>query len=360
MISDVLKLFAKMFLVIAVVVTVFSYLFAIVLGPALVYFTPEGLIASMIRLSGLPVWFLDVRVYIPIGIDLGVVFFGVWSIFTLSFVVAWKLRENFLKVIKESFVRPTGKLFSSSLFALPIINSMTLIAVVAINSFQEAVGIPTGTSPIQGEPFIDFFDLSYSAVVEEVGFRLVPIGAFLVIYLLITKRRELKFSLKQKIRFFFTSVLFPDKAKSMAGANTVSQHGVRGGISVAEWGMLVFTAIVFGVAHFNPGVSWEIGKIISTAFAGFVIGLSYMLYGAHAAIIMHWFFNAYIETYILLSEFIPASKPFTDAIITISFILGILGLVLVAALGYLKLFRALQNRQNQTTANLTVSPQLDR
>lgn len=343
--SFTLKLFAKTFLLITVVFTIFSYIFAIGVGPALIYFTPEGLNASMTQLSGLPIWFLDVRVYIPVEVDLGIIFFGIWSIFTLSFGLAWKLRENFLKVVKESMIRPVEKLFNSSLFAMPIINSMTLIAVVAINSFQEVGGIPTGISPIHGEPFIDFFDLSYSAVVEEVGFRLIPIGAFLVIYQLITKRGELKFSFKQKIKLFFTSVLFPDKAKSMVKAKSVYQHGIGGGISIAEWGMLIFTALVFGIAHFNPGVSWEVGKISSAGFAGFLIGLSYLLYGAYAAIIMHWFFNVYTEVYSLLSTFIPAAEPFANAIVVISVILGILGWALVAVLG----IRKVQNRLKKLT-----------
>ena len=360
MMSDALKLFAKLFLVITVVFTVFLYLFAIVLGPSLVYFTPEGLNASMLHLSALPVWFLDMTTYIPIGVDLGVIFFGLWSIFTLSFLAAWKLRENFHTVIKESIVRPTRKLFSSCLFAMPIINSMTLIAAVAINSLQEAGGIPTGTSPIKGEPFLDFFDLSYSAVAEEVGFRLVPIGVFLVIYLLITKKKEVTFSLKQKIKLFFTAILVPDKAKRMVGAKTVSEHGVRGGISYGEWGMIVFTSLVFGLAHFNPGVSWELGKISSAAVAGLVIGLSYLVYGAQAPIIMHWFFNAYTDTYFLLSEIYPNAAPLANAASIIILIMGVLGWAVVAALGYLKLVRAVQDRQNQATPSLTVSPQLDR
>jgi hypothetical protein len=359
MMPDKLKRFAKTFLVITVVFTVFSYLFAIVLAPALVYFTPEGLSVSMIHVPALPVWFLDLRIYIPVGVDLGVIFFGLWSIFTLSFVAAWKLRENFQKTIKESIVQPTRKLFSSCLFAMPIINSMTLIAVVAINSLQEAGGIPTGTSPTVGEPFLDFFDLSYSAVVEEVGFRLIPIGAFLVIYLLIAKKKEV-FSLKQKIKLFFTAILFPDKTKRMVGAKTVNEHGVRGGISYGEWGMVVFTSLVFGLAHFSPGGSWELGKISSAAVAGLVIGLSYLVYGAQASIIMHWFFNVYSDTYLLLSEVYPATAPVANIIIIISFILGIFGWIVVAALGYLKLVRAVQNRQNQATPSLTVSPQLDR
>jgi hypothetical protein len=358
--SDELKLFAKMFLVITVVFTVFLYLFAIVLGPALFYFTPQGLNTSMIHLSALPVWVFNITAHIPIGLDVGVIFFGLWSIFTLSFVAAWKLGENFHKTIKESVVRPTKKLFSNCLFAMPIINSMTLIAVVAINSLQEVGGIPTGTSPLAGEPFLDFFDLSYSAVVEEVGFRFIPIGAFLIIYLFITKKKAATFSLRQKTKLFFTAILFPDKAKKMVGAKTVNEHGVRDGISLGEWGIVVFTSIIFGLAHFDPGVSWEIGKISSAAVAGLVIGLSYLVYGAQAPIIMHWFFNAYTDTYILFSELYPIVLPFVNAILIITFILGIIGWVAAATLGILKLVRAIEekdkNRQDQATLGLPVSP----
>jgi len=361
MMSDELKLFAKMFLIFTVLITVFLYLLAIVLEPALFYFTPEGLTASTVHLSALTVWFLNIPVSIPIGLDVGALFFGLWSIFTLSFVAAWKLRENFHQTIKESVVQPTRKLFSNCLFAMPILNSMTLIAVLAINSFQEAGGVPTGAPPLPGEPFLDFFDLSYSAVVEEVGFRLIPIGAFLIIYLFSTKRKTVTFSLSQKIKLFFTAILFPDNAKRMVGVKTVNKYGVRGGISLGECGMVIFTSIVFGLSHFDPGVSWEIGKVSSAAVSGLVLGLSYLLYGIQASIIMHWFFNAYTDTFRLLSEFHPAVASFANGTVIFSLILGILGWSAAAILAFRKLVRGIEkrgeNKQKQATSSLQISPQ---
>jgi len=362
MIFDALKLFAKLFLIIIVLITVFLYLLAIVLGPTLFYFTPEGLSTSALHFSDpLTVWFLNIPVFISTGLNVGVIFFGLWIIFAVSFVAAWKLRENLHKAIKESIFRPTRKLFSNCLFAMPIINSMTLIAVVAINSIQEAGGIPTGTSPIQGEPFLDFFVLSYSAVVEEVGFRMIPIGAFLIIYLFLTKKKVATFSLRQKMKLFFAAILFPDRAKRMVGAKTVDEYGVRDGISLGEWGIVIFTSIIFGLAHFNPGGSWEIGKISSAAVAGLVIGLSYLVYGVQASIIMHWFFNVYTDTYLLLSELYPIVLPFANAIVIITIFLGILGWSAAATLGSLKLVRAIEkrgeNKQNQATSSLQISPQ---
>ena len=361
MTSDTLKLFAKMFLVISVLITVFFYLLAIVLGPALFYFTPEGLNASTVNLSPLRVWVLNIPVSVPIELAVGALFFGLWSIFALSFAAAWKLRENFHQTIKESVVQPTRKLFNSCLFAMPILNSMTLLAVVAINSFQEAGGIPTGAAPLPGEPFLDFVDLSYSAVVEEVGFRLIPIGAFLVIYLFTTKKGTVKFCLSRKIKLFFTAILFPDSAKRMVGAKTVNEYGVRGGISLGEWGMVIFTSLVFGLSHFDPGVSWEIGKVSSAAFSGLVLGLSYLLYGVHASIIMHWFFNAYTDTFLLLSELHPAAASFANVTVIFSLILGILGWSAAAILGFRKLVNAIkkrgENKQSQATSSLQISPQ---
>ena len=80
-------------------------------------------------------------------------------------------------------------------------------------SIQEASGIPTGTPPIDNNPFIDFVDLSYAAVSEEFGFRLIPIGTFLIIYFILTRKTEISFPFRQKLKLFFTSFLFPDKAK---------------------------------------------------------------------------------------------------------------------------------------------------
>jgi membrane protease YdiL (CAAX protease family) len=106
-----------------------------------------------------------------------------------------------------------------------------------------------------------------------------------------------------------TAPLFPEKAKNMVGAKTVGEHGFRAGISLSEWGMVIFTSIIFGLGHFLLGGGWEIGKTTSATLAGLILALSYLAYGAQASIIIHWFFNAYMETYFLLAEIYPAATP---------------------------------------------------
>jgi hypothetical protein len=343
--NGALKLLTKMFLIFVVLTTVLFYLFAIILGPTLFYFTSQGTNASMQHLQSLPVWFFTIIGFeIPINLDYGVVFLFLWSVFTASFVSAWKLRANFHRIIKESLIQPAKKLFRSCLFTMPIINSMSLIAIIALQSFQEVGGIPTGMPPLQGDPFLDFFELSYAAVIEEIGFRIVPIGAFLLFYLFWTKKKAATFSIRQKLKLFIIAPLFPDRAKRMVETKTVDEHGIKGGISLGEWGMVLFTSLVFGLAHFLLGGGWEIGKTTSATLAGLVLGFSYLVYGAQASIIIHWFFNVYLETYFLFSEIYPNATPLTNVVVISTVILGILGWSAVLILGYFKLVGAITER----------------
>jgi hypothetical protein len=357
--SEVLKVFAQLFLVISVIFMVIMYFLSIALDLLLFYFTPEGLASGINSLPNLPVWLFSFSIKLPISLDVGTIFFGLWTIFVLCFISAWKINENFHTIIKESTTRPAANLFNSSLFALPVINSMTLIAVVILQSIQEIGGIPTGTSPITGNSFLSLLDLSHAAVFEEIGFRILPIGAFLIVYMFWTARKTATLSLSQKVKLFFASILFPDKAKQMIGTKTVSKHGIRQGISKEEWAMLAFTSLVFGLAHFNPGVSWELGKIASAGVAGIVIGSSYLVYGAHAAIIIHWFFNVYTDTFYIFSDLYPTAGPFANAVAIFSIILGAIGWTFVAVLGISTLAKVFQRKeasQTETKSSFSVSP----
>lgn len=354
---DELKLFTKLFFVIVVLFTVFLYILSVVLEPPLLYFTPEGLATSNGYLAQIPIYVLDGAVYIPVQTNIGTIFLFLWATTALSVIAAWVIRENFHNVIKETVTKPVGNLFRSSLFAMPILNSMTLIAVIALQSIQEAGGIPTGTAPLPSDPFLAFINLSYASVVEELCFRIIPIGVFIFIYLFVIRRKTATFESVNKIKLFFTAILFPDKAKKMVDTKTVEEDGFLRGISITEWGMVAFTTAVFGLAHFDPGVSWEIGKISSAAFAGLVIALCYMVYGFHAAILMHWFFNVYIETFSLASEYYSIMAPFANTVGILTLALGLMGYLAAAIMLFRRLFKAIDTRKNQTTVSLTISPE---
>jgi len=344
-----IKLAFTIILILIVLLLVSSYFLAMFLGPALFFFTPEGLNYCVLYERGLPFWIFTVVGFgVPLWLNTGLFFLLLWGVFAICLVAAWQSRENLREAIRESFSRSIKKLFNNCLFAMPIINSMMLMAVIAIQSLQEASGVPTGEPSLPENPFRVFLLLSWSSLFEEIGFRVIPIGAFLIIYLLwVGRKNAVTLSWGQHLKLFLTAPLFPDKAKKMVNGRTVSDFGVRGGISLGEWIMVFFTSIVFGLAHYLLGGGWEIGKITSASVVGLAMGLTYLLYGVQAPILLHWFFNHYLWFFDpskqgglqFVSELYP-TLPLAFALTELAIIiLGVLGWLAVMILGLHKMFR---------------------
>ncbi|MFQ5999830.1 MAG: hypothetical protein ACE5J6_03535 [Candidatus Bathyarchaeia archaeon] len=345
-----LKTFIKLTLAIALILIVlplvFSYFLAMFLGPVLL-FSPEGLTISSEH-RRLPILlFVIIGFYTPVALNIGLVFLLLWGVFVICFVAAWKLRESFHGVIEKRFPHPMKKLFDNWLFAMPVVTSMMLTAVIAIHSFQEAHGVPTGKVPLPKNHFEALFELSYAALIEEIGFRLTPIGAFLIVYLFWVGRKNVAtLSWGERLKLFLTAPLYPEKAKKMVGVKTVSDFGVRGGISLGEWIMVFFTSTIFGLAHYLSSGGWEIGKVTSASIVGLAMGLTYLLYGFQAPILLHWFFNYYLQFFNpqLALEFYPSLFLAFFLVEPLILILGEFGWLFFIILGLHKMFRALTKR----------------
>jgi hypothetical protein len=139
------------------------------------------------------------------------------------------------------------------------------------------------------------------------------------------------------MRLLVYSFLSPDRAKTNAGFDNVASVGLRHGIHWSEWIMLGLSSVVFGYAHITTGSTWEVGKVTTAAIAGFVMGLAFLTYGAHAAILIHWFFNYYTQvSSIGMLVFDPTSQAYQllvglNNLITIwADLVGLLGFVLLA------------------------------
>jgi hypothetical protein len=316
-------------------------------------FSPDGLVASSEN-QPLPILlFVIIGFYTPFTLNLGLVFLFLWGVFALCFVAAWRFREEFHEVIEKGFSRPIKKLFDNWLFAMPVITSMLLTAVIAIHSFQEAHGVPTGDIPLPSNSFEALFELAYAALIEEIGFRVTPIGAYLVIYLFwVGSKNAVKLSLGHRLKLLFAASLVPDEAKKMVGAKTVSDYGVRGGMSLGEWTMVFFTSIVFGLAHYLSGGGWEIGKATSASVVGFAMGLTYLLYGVQASILLHWFFNYYYYAYYFASELYTSVLVTSVLVDIITIILGVISWLAVMILGVYQIFGVVTKRVESKSTSL--------
>lgn len=324
---DVKMVFKILFvapLIIFVLFLVFSYFLAMPLGSALFFFTSEGSAYSQLHPRlGLPIGlFMLFDFYIPLTPSYGLIFLFLLGVYALCLAGAWISRESLHDVVRKGLSRPFTKLFNNNLFAMPIITSMLLTAFIVIDSFQESLGVPTGSLP-EMDPFEMFLNLTYFTLIEEISFRISTIGVFLIAYLFwMGRERVATWSGGQALKVVLLIPLYPDKAKKLLGVKTVSEFGIRG-ISLAEWIMIIITSLTFGVLHWLSG--WGPGKITTVTLDALAFGLAYLLYGAQAPILLHWFFNYYWYSYDLALEFYPTVLPIVFFIDLVTLILGVVG-----------------------------------
>jgi hypothetical protein len=328
----------KALMIVFVLVLVASYVLAMLLGVQLFLFTSEGRSLSM-DTRPLPIFlFLLFQVETPSALNLGLIFLFVWSVYLLCLLAAWIWRQSFHSVIGNAFARPVRRIFSNFLFVLPILASMLYLAVIGLHYFQEsALGVPTGEPSLPENPFETFFLLAYSPLIEEIGFRLSPIGLFLIVYVFWAGRRIVtQFSTKQLLRLFLVAPVYPEDAKRMICLKNIGADGF-GGISMSEWAMLFATSLFFGVAHLLSGIGWDVGKVTSTFMVGFIFGLAYLAYGFQAPILLHWFFNYYFYTYELASDMYPTTFSIEILILFLTIIIAIFGSIALLAIGLSKI-----------------------
>jgi len=269
-------------LAVAVFLLIASYFLSMFIGVALL-FTPAGIEFGLGNSSFL------------------IQFLSVWVVFVFCFVAAWKVRRSIREVVSKAFRSPSARLFDNWLFAMPIIASALWFVVSSIIDLQNLLNVPTGNLPApvtDAETFELYLGLTRAPAIEELAFRVIPIGIIVLAQLLLTQESSggSVQPEKPRMKLALFSFLFPDKAKRLAGVDNVEAKGIVKGISKDEWLILLFTSVVFAVAHIISGAGWQTGKVTSTFVQGLVFGVVFLAYGFHASILLHWFFNYYFYT----------------------------------------------------------------
>jgi len=338
-------------------VIVASYLFIHLLGYGFFFLTPEGLVLSM-RSFSFPVLILFVLGFNTPDLSVGAVFLFVWILYGLCFIVAWKWRKAFHAAFKKSASKGLHDVFSNFLFAMPLLSSMVLTAALAIIYSQSAVGIETGVPQLPSDPHEAFLDLAYAPVIEEVAFRLVPIGILMVVYVFALGKpmKELSAS-GNRLKLFSLALFYPEGAKKMAGLPNVDEHGILKGISSLEWLMIAVTSVIFGLAHLLPPNTWEVGKITSAFVQGGFFAVAYVAYGFEAPILLHWYFNYYFYFFdpAIAEGFFPTTIGVLSIIEIMLLMLGIVGWVVFTVVGLHKLMQS-RKQPSQPPLQPLISP----
>jgi len=304
--DETLKTVLKYGLVCFVTFMVASYFLAEILGLVIFFFTPEGLEVSSKNLQ-LFLYVTGVTWLTPIWVNVALFFVVCSFLYLLCFLAAWSFPKAFHKLVTKPTGQPLRVFFKNYLFSFPALTSLLFVMVLAVEAVAEMFRFPSGPPPsyeaVKG--LEQLVHLAYSPIIEEVGFRLIPIGTYLFLFTLAVGRTTVN-SRAQLLKNAVTAFFFPDKAKQAVHANNVCEHGFWKGISVGEWGFVAFTSVWFGYTHLLYG--WQPGKLVTASMCGVALGLTYLVYGIHAPILLHWWFNYYLNVYSyahLLAEGFP-------------------------------------------------------
>lgn len=218
-------------------------------------------------------------------------------IFALCFWAAAKDRGGFYRSLAALTRKAKPTTVPNWLVVMPLISSFLLILTVVLSISLNSAGVPVGglstTSPAEL-----FASVTYAPVAEEIGFRISVIGLVVVIRTILPLHRGrglANVGVKTVTERILIALISPDRAKEAAGLPSIGTRGWRG-IHWTEWILLIVSSVWFGLAHSLSESGWGPGKAVTAGMTGLALGLVYLLYGAYADILLHWFFNFYTFT----------------------------------------------------------------
>ena len=289
--------------VVAVVVAVFTYALAIVIGFGTVIATQLG--SQLLGLNGhLPVEAFLLIIPTPLPVNLLTLVLVCLIVFSICFIVAGSKKGGFFSGLRLLSRGSRPSTTPNWLVAMPLLASTLLIIVLILTEIQSTAGLPTG-SLSTNNPALLFADLTYSPIAEEIGFRVTALGLALgiisVTRVFLRTNRSPRSTIYNPARLIILTMISPDYAKGKVGLPTIASNGWKG-IHWAEWLAVIIVSTVFGLDHYTSGSGWGPGKVLTAGLSGFVLALTYMAYGPYADILLHWFFNFYLYVY---GTFVP-------------------------------------------------------
>ena len=339
--AALLRSLGLVFLLAIVCFQVLTYFVSMLVGYSLFFVTPLGVEATQQVVEGFSFYVFLFPLYVPAPLSVGVFFTLIWVVFWVCLILSWiGPRLSFPEAVKLSFSAPLRQTARNYLFIFPLLASMLFTAEVAVKRLQETHGISTGALPFTN-PFLLYFSASHAAIIEELEFRLIPIGIVVaVIVFLEGKRKISEMNFRDILKLFTLAFLYPDEAKRKARMVNVEEDGWLRGLTKAEWTIVLASSIGFGLAHILAGSGWGPGKFTLAFMAGLAFSWVYLAYGITASILLHWFHNYYLVTYWLGVNYSSyVFQTFTLASGLTIFLLGIGGWITLAAYTAMRLIK---------------------
>ena len=210
-----------------------------------------------------------------VGIEIGDAFIVLWSTYIIFFTIAmFGPKEGFLKTM--SLLLSDGKLKTKTNYMVAVTKWFSILILVSaiINFVQEGFGVSTVPPAVKND-LIQFFYVSLAPISEEIGFRVILIGAPLF----------LLYSHKNSVKHFFKSLWSPSE-------NLHISESRRPII------LIIIVAVFFGLSHIISGEPWSNGKFVQATAGGIILGWLYFRFGLISAVLVHWATNYFIFSYV--------------------------------------------------------------
>ncbi len=279
-------------------------------------------------LDGLNFFIGGISYNLPISFQLGDVFIIAWSIYMILFSISFagplgSLTSTLANVMSEGWrgLKENGLVNVITWFSILILFS------VIIDLVQGSFGVKI-ESPQSQNGLIQFFQLTFAPLTEELGFRVLLIGIPLFLI----------FSYRASWKLFFKSLWRPAAYLHITNYKKVMA-------------IIITVGIFFGVAHIISGTPWSPGKLTQAAMAGIIIGWVYVRYGLGPAILIHWGTNYFIYSYLFFISTLSQlplsdeiSNPFSN---TLEQLLLVTGAIAIA----IKILNHIQTRLMQVQSS---------
>lgn len=209
-----------------------------------------------------------------VDLTIGDAFTILWSTYVILFAIAlFGPKNNFLQTISPIIFR--GSAISDSNYLVSTIKWFSILVLIsAIIAFtQEGFGIKI-IPPSVDNNLEQFFLVTLSPLVEEIGFRALLLGIPLYVI----------YSHKTSLKYFLKSLWYPSE----------NLHVYDSKKAII---LIVIVGILFGFAHISMGEPWSEGKFAQAAASGIILGWVYFRFGLLSAILVHWGTNSFIFSF---------------------------------------------------------------
>lgn len=255
------------FLLLTAVLVFFSF-------PAGFYSVYLGRLSTTFNSGSLSIpylWVGPLTLFLPFNVSVGESFFFFSAVYFIFVIYSLRQKQSPVTSIANAFRHGAGWLFRSPFLVTLISIGFLVFTATLADVIVTRSGIPIGGP--SGDPLALLLGFTVAPLVEEFGFRVLMIGLV-----------ALAFSVWRPWK----------KALGALWRPSVALEGLAVGsaTSIVIWVSVGISSAAFGACHLVcGGGQWDFGKIPEAAYGGVVLGVLYVKYGFHVAVLTHWGVN---------------------------------------------------------------------